>query len=308
MDALQEIAQTLLPLALLVGVGYALLRLRFYDPAFLKGLDRLVYWVALPALIVSLLAGASAITGTGRMVAALTLATLATSAAALGAARLLRRPRAEVGVLVQAAFRGNLAFVGLPVIALSGADEALLARAALVFAPIVVLYNVLGVLGLVAAQHRFDAAMPVKLVKPLVTNPLLLACGLGLVLWQLEIALPGPAQTTLGLLGQTAGPLALVSLGGALARFGVGGHAAPAAMGTFLKCVACPAAAWAAAWALGLEANDTRVVLIFAACPTAVASYVLATQLKGDSALASACIAVSTLASGAALAAVLALT
>ena len=46
--------------------------------------------------------------------------------------------------------------------------------------------------------------------------------------------------------------------------------------------------------------------MVFAACPTAVASYVLTTQLKGDAGLAAATIVLSTLLSLASLAAVLA--
>ncbi|MEM6854018.1 MAG: AEC family transporter [Planctomycetota bacterium] len=311
---MNQIFDSLLPLALLVALGAALLRLRFFDDAFRKGLDRLVYWVALPALIVRVLAEApsSEVLGSaGAMVVTLCSATVAIAAGSWVVAKLIRRPDAEAGVFTQAAFRGNLAFVGLPVITLAvGAGEtgsAILAKAALVFAPTVVLYNVLGVAALIAAQHRFDASLPVKMIKSLITNPLLLACVAGLLVWYFEVGLPAAALTTLDLVGKPAAPLALISLGGALVTYPVGKRLGTALLASALKCGATPLVAWLIAGWWGLSADDRLVVLIFAACPTAVASYVLATQLKGDPALAAATIVLSTLLSAVSLGVVLGL-
>ncbi len=221
---------------------------------------------------------------------------------------LLRRPRAEVGVFTQAAFRGNLGFVGLPVVALmAGGDSAVLARAALMFAPIMVVYNVGGVVVLVLAQHRVDKALPWKVGKSLLTNPLLIACGVGIALWWTRTEVADAGRTTLGLLAETAAPLALISLGGALVTYPVRARLPMATLGAGLKCGACPVAAWFLCEALGLSGENRQAVMIFAACPTAVASYVLTTQLKGDAALASACIVVSTVVSGVSLGVVLAL-
>lgn len=311
---MNQIFDSLLPLALLVALGAALLRLRFFDDAFRKGLDRLVYWVALPALIVRVLAEAPSnevLGSAGAMVVTLCSATVAIAAGSWVVAKLIRRPDAEAGVFTQAAFRGNLAFVGLPVITLAvgtgEAGSAILAKAALVFAPTVVLYNVLGVAALIAAQHRFDASLPVKMVKSLITNPLLLACVAGLLVWYFEIGLPAAALTTLDLVGKPAAPLALISLGGALVTYPVGKRLGTALLASALKCGATPLVAWLIAGWWGLPADDRLVVLIFAACPTAVASYVLATQLKGDPALAAATIVLSTLLSAVSLGVVLGL-
>jgi len=308
-----QIIDSLLPLALLVALGAALLRLRFFDEAFRKGLDRLVYWVALPALIVRVLAGAPSadvLGEAGQMAVALCGATLIVAAGSWGIAKTLGLPRSESGVFTQAGFRGNLAFVGLPVIALAvganGDREVILAKAALVFAPTVVLYNVLGVAVLIAAQQRLDATLPWRMLKSLAMNPLLIACVIGLGLWYFAVPLPTAGRTTLELIGKPAAPLALISLGGVLASYPVGRRLKTAALAATLKCGLTPVATWGIGVGLGLPPGDLRVVLIFAACPTAVASYVLATQLKGDPALAAATIVLSTLVSVVSLGVVLA--
>jgi len=307
--AVIEVFNALLPLALLVALGAALLRLGFFDDAFRKRLDRFVYWVSLPALLVWVLSEAPDGGGSAwAMIGAMCGATLGLAAAGGAAAWALRLPPASKGVFTQAAFRGNLAFVGLPVITLaSGSDTHVLAKAALVLAPTVVLFNVLGVLVLVAAQHRLSADLPLRMLKSLTTNPLLLACVAGLALWHFELRLPRAAATTLELLGKPAAPLALVSLGGALVTHPMGRHFGAAAYCAVLKCFGTPALAWLIAGWLGLPATDRQVVLILAATPTAVASYVLATQLKGDEGMAATTIVFSTLLSAVALGTVLAL-
>ena len=309
-----RILESLLPIALLIVLGAGLLRFRFLDEAVRQGLDRLVYWVALPALIVGVLADAPppGVLGSAAPMA-LTLCGATAVVAAIG--WLFAKgslPRTEAGVFTQAAFRGNLAFVGLPAIGLAvgggPGGEALLAKAALVFAPTVVLYNVLSVTVLVAAQHRIDASLPGKMLLTLASNPLLIACGVGLGLWYQEVSLPSVATTTLQLLGKPAATLALISLGAVLASYPVGKRVNAAALASAFKCVATPAVAWGLAMWLGLPTVDRQIVLIFAACPTAVASYVLATQLGGDPGLAAASIVLSTLVSGLSLGVILAMT
>ena len=304
----REILGSLMPLALLVVLGALLFRFRRLSEEVRHGLDWLMYFVALPALIARALIHAPAEIGdAGRMTLAMTGATVGTMLLAGGLTAVLRRPRSEVGVLCQASFRGNLGFVGLPVVALvAGSESAVLARSALMFAPIMVVYNVLGVLCLVLAQHRVDAALPWKVTRSLLTNPLLVACGVGLVFWLTQRVPPVPVDTALELLSRTAAPVALLSLGGALVAYPVGRRLPMASVGAMLKCAACPALAGLLCVPLGLAGENRQAVLIFAACPTAVASYVLAKQLKGDVALASACIVVSTVVSGVSLGVVLA--
>lgn len=306
-----QIVNALAPLAVLVALGAVLLKTGFFTTALRQGLDRLVYWVALPALIVRVLAQAppAADDGSVQMTLVLCAATLAAALIAWGVAWISRVPRASVGVLIQAAFRGNLAFVGLPVIALASHDDSvLLAKAAFVFAPTVVLYNVLGVVGLVASQQRFSADMPRRMVWSLATNPLLLACVVGMALGAWGQALPTAASTSLELLGKPAGPLALLSLGGVLVSYPVKRHLGLGLVTSLFKCGLVPLLTWVFARFMGLDGPDLQVVMIFSACPTAVASYVLATQLKGDAGLAAAAIVISTLLSGLALGGVLILT
>lgn len=304
---MSSVFAALAPLALLVLCGAFLSRMRWLERAFWQQVDLLIYWIALPSLILSKILQAP-MTGSSTLPVSGLLVGVSVVVAALCwiTVRLLRRPAAEVGVLAQAGMRGNLAFVGLPVLDMaSRGDAALMARAALVMAPTILVYNLTSVLALVLAQHRLDGGALWRAFKSMLTNPLLLACALGLLISSLSAPIPAPLLESLRLLGQTASPLALLSLGTALMIYPVGRYWSGALIAALIKLLIVPLALYGGAWLLGLPPSDQLILLVFGACPTAVASYVIASQLGGDRGLAAACIVLTTLLSLLSLGAVL---
>jgi hypothetical protein len=113
-----EILNTLAPVFLLIALGAGLQRAAFVPPNFLKEANRVTYWVGLPALLFSQLAASfHQSAGAGRMLGVMLGATGAGHRGRpICRAWLMRVPGAAAGTFVQGAFRGNLAFVGLPVI------------------------------------------------------------------------------------------------------------------------------------------------------------------------------------------------
>jgi predicted permease len=84
-------------------------------------------------------------------------------------------------------------------------------------------------------------------------------------------------------------------------------HARNATVAAMLKTIAAPLLGLLIAGLLGLSGTETRVALIFLACPTAAASYVMAQQLGADDGLAANIIMLSTVLAMPALAAIIAL-
>lgn len=307
-----------MPILLLVLTGAVLVGTGFIGHDFRRGMERFLYWVALPCLLVVELGRAPSVAGEALpMVVAVIAGTLAATAVAIAVALVGRWPGAVSGSFVQAAVRGNIAFVGLPVVVLaSHGDETIRAKAALVLAPLVVAFNLIAVPALIVPQHKLSWSLPVRVLRSVVTNPLIIACGVGMLLpltpggvvaWVPRTVIDSVGRS-LALLGGTAAPLALVCLGGAVLAYRVGPYLGKALAASTVKLVVTPGVALLVGWALGLTADDLRTVLVFAATPTAVASYVLTSQLKGDVGLSAASIVVSTVLSFASLAAVLVLT
>jgi predicted permease len=303
----EQILETLVPLALLIALGSVLAHIRFLGEAFIADLNKLAFWIALPALVFT-----SASTGTHsagdvwRIFGVLVVATLLITFIAWGVSYALRMPSTTRGTLAQSAFRGNLAYIGVPVLAnsfITGSPQLSAGIIAMVLT--MALYNILAVIVLQASQHSFGAASWRRLATSIGTNPLLLSGVLGLVVPLLNIKLPLFLERTLLSLGAAAVPIALLCIGGSLVIVPMRGKQIWIVAAALLKIAVLPVIVFSLARFAGLDANAQRIALVFSACPTAAASFVMARQMGGDEALASGSIALSTLLSAISLSIVL---
>jgi predicted permease len=301
-----DIVNLLAPIFLVIALGAALQKGGLLPADVLGGFNRLTYWVGLPVLVFVSLAGADQgeAAGTGRLVAVL----LATTAAMVGVAALCARifgvAAGAGGTFVQAAFRGNLTFVGLPLIlTLPGVPQT---PALLAVAPLLIAYNVVSVVVLLASRHAVGWAMLRIVGREVVRNPIIVACLLGAGAYAVHLSLPVALDRTLVQLSRMAVPLALICVGAALAATPARGGRGPAAAAAAFKAVVSPLIGYLIGRLAGLDAGGLLVVVIFAACPTAAISYTMVRQLGGDEALAAAAIVLSTIFSAFALAAALA--
>lgn len=293
------VLNALAPTFLLIALGVWLQRSGFVSPGFLREANRLTYWLGLPALIfVQLISSLRDAAGAERLLGAMALTTGAAIAVGYAGARLVRVPSAVAGTFVQGAFRGNLAFVGLPIVfalpdvpVLGGLS--LHGAAVIALAPTMVLYNIAGVVVLTVSQHAFGPRMVWPVLRQLAVTPPLLAtvAGIGFVL--LGWSLPGPVAGAFGALGEMALPLGLLGVGGSVATARLRGALLRPLTSALLKTWVGPLLGAAAARLCGLGPRETVLVMVFAAAPTAIVSYTMALELKGDGELASSTIALS---------------
>ncbi|MDP6544905.1 MAG: AEC family transporter [Phycisphaerae bacterium] len=311
------ILNVLAPVFLVIALGAVLRRVRFVSDEVLVGMSRLVYWVSLPCLLIHKIAGAS-FDGAGSFDTfwLVFIGMIAGLLVSVAVAFAMRMGREQIGAFIQACFRGNLAFVGLAVIisafsALPGGTSEDLARAeraaVLTFGPIVPIYNIAAVLVLLAFRHKLSLRSLGAMVLQVASNPLLIACVIGVSISLSRWLLPGPINRTLGVLGSFALPLALLCVGGKIAATKLAGQIRLPTLAAIIKLTVGPVVGYFAAGWMGVGRVETAVALIMLACPTAVASYVLTEQLGGDSALSAGAVVVSTILSIASLAAVVAM-
>lgn len=299
---MMRILETLLPVFFLIGLAYVLGRRGWLSREFFHQLNWVIYWISLPALIVSSLIGATQIPpDTLPLIGIFTAATLTVVVLGIGVARLLGLPREHLGTFLQSVFRGNLAYTGLPILLFAVRNQspaqvdAVVAQAVFLFAPTMVLYNTLAVLLLLGYRRGFSGGEWKRIILEILRNPLILASALGALLFVLAVPLPAILTNTLSLAGQMASPAALLCVGGAMAFVSLQGRHCSSLTAALLKCAALPAITLAFANYFALTPTALLVVLIFSACPTAVASYMMAKQLHGDEALAAGSIVLSTL-------------
>jgi len=305
-----QILNTLAPVFLLIAIGAGMQAWKFVSPGFLKEANRITYWLGLPALLFSQLAtsfqhGA----GAGQLLGVMLVSTGLVILAGYGLAWLLKVPGPAVGTFVQGGFRGNLAFVGLPVIfslpdtPLAG-GVSIRTATVLTVAPIMVFYNVAGVVVLLLSQHRLGWSMVKPFLKQLATTPPLLATLAGIGYASLGWTLPLFVDRALTALGEMALPLGLLGVGGSLVTVKLDGQWAQPLGSALVKTALSPLIGWGVVRAWGLGGVELKMILILLACPTAIVSYTMALELKGDEPLAAGSIALSVLTSVVTLAAI----
>jgi len=134
----------------------------------------------------------------------------------------------------------------------------------------------------VAAVTMLAAGSSLGVGRELARNPLLLSTIAGFLWNALGLQVPGFADQTLNLLGSTALPAGLLSVGAAMRIERGQGPAAAHAWWLAVKLVAVPGVAWLLARALGLAGVEGHVVVLCAALPTATNAYILAVRMTGD--------------------------
>jgi predicted permease len=302
---------TLAPVFLLIALGGVLMKTRFLSAELVTGLNRLVYWVGLPALLFYKIAIADYDFHTaGKTFLVVFLCMFASIIAGCIVAYLLKVPAVSVGTFVQGAYRGNLLYIGLPIIIYSfhGAQNAeqMQNTAAIVLGFIVPFYNIVAVIVLLASQHKIDRHIFAKIFSSVLTNPLFIACVAGIIYSALSLKIPLAGARTIEAVGQIALPLALLAIGATLAYSRVSGRKSFAFVASIIKVALTPLIGFAIAILIGLGSGETRIALIYLACPTAVLSFIMAENLGGDGKLAAAIVFISALLSVVSLAVVVA--
>ena len=287
----------ILPVFLLILVGFALRRSALFEESFWLSAERLAYFVLLPCLLVAICAdadlGGSHYLGlSGAIAGGMVLVT----GACLALRPAIGGDGARFTSVVQGAIRFN-GYVGLAIAAGLYGDAGL-AAAAIAVLTIVLCGNVISVVVLSAFATRApNAPAPdaLRVLRQCASNPLIVACAIGLLINLTGLGLPDVVAGLLDLIGRAALPIGLLAVGAGL-RFEFGGGQGRAlAVSTGLKLAVLPLVTLVLAWMLGVAGTPLVIAVLFNALPTASSSYILARQMGGDAPLMATIITAQTL-------------
>jgi predicted permease len=267
-------ALLILPNFVLIVLGLALARAFDYGRDFWDGLEKLVYYVLFPALLFRSLAIAKIDFGqAGWLVVAACAFTIAGFALSLLARPLFRLDPQLHATGSQCGYRFNT-YIGLAVAGSLFGNEGV-ALAALLLGVMIPLANVGAVAVLAAHSERGFLA-------ELARHPLVLSSLAGFAWNVAGLPLPGFADQTLALLGQTALPAGLLSVGAAMRLERGQGPIGAHVWWLAVKLVAVPAIAFGLARLIGVQGMQAAILVLCAALPTATNAYILAVRMTGD--------------------------
>lgn len=285
--------QIVLPVCLLVVLGYFLRRRKLIDEAFITTGSRLVFTLTLPVLIFLAIArvnfeGASHL----GLIAFVALVILLSCGVSIIWARVSGVSSADQSAFVQAAFRSNLGIIGISMVVYAFGDEGTRVGA-LVLAIGVPMYNLLSVLVLAHGQQVNWNRQLLLIAK----NPLIISILLALPFSIWSIPIPAAAESALRSLGNMTLPLALIGVGGTLDFSALRAANSTTFQISLLKLVVLPVLSVVLALLVGMRGVELGVIALMMASPTAAAAFVMASSMGANKVLTANAIALTTLGS-----------
>ena len=295
-----HVLYTIGPVFVIILLGWSLRAWDFLPAHLIGPLNRMVYYLAIPAMIFREVAQASFHSHFQPVLLGGTLIPVATVFfIALGFGFLFAIQKKEFGTFLQSSFHGNLGYIGLAVAYYFLGKEGF-TRASILAAFLMLLQNVLAVLALQAfspvekSSHRLFF-----FAKRIIFNPVILSAMAGIGLSFFQIPIPEPIDRMLAIISGMALPLALLVIGASLSFGLIKSHLLPALGAGFLKLLVLPGLGLVLYQWLELSPADFLPGLILLASPTATVTYVMAGEMDGSTELASAAVSMNTLLSAA---------
>jgi len=293
----------ILPVFLVILLGYGLRRGGFVPDAFWASAERLTYFVTFPALLTANLATAdmTAVDWAPMMVVQ-AAAVLAVAAMTLRARPIMTHQLGLSNPAFSSVFQGSIrpnTYIGLA-IASTLFGPAGVTLTAICIAAVIPLVNVLAVACLTHYGTGRASGVGAAL-RGIATNPLILACLLGIVMNASGLGLPPILGPFLEILGRAALPIGLLAVGAGLSAGVLRQGAGAVALSSVAKLVGLPLLIWGLCWAAGLGTMPTTVAVLYGALPCSASSYVLARTMGGDAPLMAGIITTQTLLSAATL-------
>lgn len=301
-------ANAVLPIVLLILLGYFLRQKNFLSSDFVKVGNKLVFKICLPcSLFVNVydVAGFEIIQWDVILYCVIMVFVICLLGILLALATTKQLSRR--GAVAQSVFRSNMAIIGLSLASALGGDAAV-AMTSVVSAFTVALFNVLAVLvlSMFAENDRKEKQDFRKILLNIVKNPLIIGIALGmlcLLIRSLQTTLFGQplfllkrdlkfAYTILNNLKSLSTPLALIVMGGQFTFSAVKGMKKEILSGTLGRIVMAPLVGIGVAVILSTlgvfhwDASVYPALIALFGSPTAVSSAIMAGQMGADEQLA----------------------
>lgn len=296
-----QVLAALAPVIALIALGHQMRSRRWIDDAFWLPAERATFFLFFPALLITALARArlDGLPVGGIMAAEAGAVLIMAVATGLAAPGLKGAPWRLDGPaftsLFQCSMRPNT-YVGLAVAAGLWGGEGV-ALVAICTAAVVPLVNLLGILALLRWAGKEGATFRWRdAILPVLRNPLILSCLVGIALNLSGLGLPPVIGPFLDILAGASLPLGLLAVGAGIRLGALRQAGASVLLSIAAKMGALPLLVLAPASLFGLDGATLAGAVLYAALPAAPVSYLVARQMGGDAPLVATMLSAQTVA------------
>ena len=281
------------PIFLVLIVGVILERIGMINDNFVEVASKLVFNVTMPALIFISITQNSK--DPGAHLPLLIYALVATVIGYLILEWIVSKTvsqKSDRGIVVQGAFRSNMAIIGLAYCLNAYGDDAL-AVASIYIGGVMVLYNVLAV---ITINRSMNAQKSVAdSLKAIAKNPLIIAIVVSYAATQVNLTLPDVVTQAGNYFARMTLPLALLCAGASLRFNALKNDITPAMIATVGKLAFMPFLMTLGGYIWGFRGIELGILFLLSSSPSASAGYIMARAMNGNAILAANIIVLTTI-------------
>ncbi|MBO5453212.1 MAG: AEC family transporter [Clostridia bacterium] len=292
MESLKLSFEAVMPIFILMLIGYFIRKIKLADKKSLDVMNKVVFKVFLPVLLFyNIYSTKTADIFDGKLIMFTVIAVLCIFIVGYFAVLVLSKENAKRGVMLQGFFRANYAILGVPLVNyICGGTSAL---AAVMVAVVIPVFNVLAVVALERFRKGNSKLNILKLLKGVVTNPLIIGSVLGLLFFTSGIKLPFVIEKSVKDIASIATPLSIIILGSVFEFSDIKGYLKEIIIVVSTRLVIVPLIVLTIAVYFGFAGEALACLLVVFASPIAVSSFAMAQQMDGDEKLAVQLVAIS---------------
>lgn len=299
-----------LPMTLVMTIGYLLKRLNFLSKEFIAGGKKLCFYIFLSVSLFKSIYDANFADMPIDFILFSIGSIALTFIISIIICELTIKDESKLGVMIQGMFRSNIAYIGIPLSTQMFTQVEQIAKASLYMSLVsmvaIPITNTFSVLSLSLFKKEHNENLLKEIVIKIITNPCIDGIAVGIVALLIRESGILPAYylrdnlsflyKTVSYLAQCATPFSLLMVGAQL-DFGKSARDFKYVVSAVLmRILIFPAVTLFCAYKLGIEAGPSYACLIaLSAAPTAVSTAIMASQMGGDDDLANEIVVYTTL-------------
>lgn len=291
-----NIVNTIIPIFFVIAVGWAARRKNWMPDTFVDPANRLVFYLAIPAMIFKALYSAPLKSNINITVLAIVLISVCVTVVLAWLFSKSVKAGFTRGTFIQSSFHGNLGYIGFAVAFYYLGREGLV-KASLIAAFLMILQNFISVI--VLQVYSGDTSKNQRsmwfVAKKIMSNPVVFAALMGIIFSLTGLKLPSIISRILDIISSFALPLALLIIGATLSFKVVRSQPLLLCASSVFKLLILPGLGMFLFRIFDVSNDIFLPGLILLAAPTATIAAVMAKEMNGDTNFAVAAVSLNTL-------------
>ncbi len=293
MESIKLSFNTVMPIFILMILGYFIKKTKLADKKSLDVVNKLIFKIFLPVLLFyNIYSTKTSGIFDGKLIIFTICGIISVFILGYFAVMVLTKDNSKRGVMLQGFFRANFAILGIPLVGYICGNQTS-GLASLMVAVVIPVFNILAVVALERFRKGNTGLNILKLLKGVITNPLIIGCLIGILFFIFDIKLPSLIEKSVKDISSIATPLSIIVLGSVFEFSDIKGYFKENVIVVLTKLVIVPLIVLPVAVWLGFSGEALACLLVVFASPVAVSSFAMAQQMDGDETLAVQVIALS---------------